>query len=88
MTPTSDQFAAFFARGEESLERCEREVRRGMAAIADQLDRGHLSDKAVAEGILGVLNHAAAAIAGTQEAIEEFHSACERAGMLPERKSP
>jgi len=81
-----DQYTQFMERCDLSMAAQAREVARGMDAIQEQLDHGHLTDKAVAEGILGILNRSYAAIMGTQEAIDEFRTAMEQAGMLPPRK--
>ena len=81
-----DQYTQFMERCDLSMRESADEVKRSMAAINLQLERGHLSDKSVAEGILGVLNQTYAAIMGTQDSVDEFRMAMETAGMIPPRK--
>jgi len=83
----ADQYTAFMERCDLSMRKSAEEVERSMAAINLQLERGNLTDKAVAEGILGVMNQAYAAIMGTQDAVDEFRSAMESAGMIPPRRN-
>jgi hypothetical protein len=82
----ADQYTQFMERCDASMRKSADEVQRSMAAINLQLERGHLSDKSVADGILGVLNQTYAAIMGTQDSVEEFRTAMEMAGMIPPRK--
>lgn len=80
------RFGEWFGRCDKSLEAERDEITRTMEAINKQLDHGHISDKAVADSLLGMLNRAHAAILGTQGAVDDFRGACEMAGMLPPRK--
>lgn len=83
--PDEVKFGEWFGRCDASLMAQRDAVTRTMEAISKQLDHGHISDKAVADSLLGMLNQAHAAILGTQDAVEEFRGACEQAGMLPPR---
>lgn len=79
-------YTSFMERCDLSLASQAGEVARAMDAIQKQLDHGHLTDPAVADGIIGILNRTYASIMGTQEAVEEFRCAMEQAGMIPPRK--
>lgn len=80
-----DQYTQFMQRCDLSIAAQAGEVSRTMQAIQEQLDHGHLSDRAVADAIVGMLNRTHASILGTQDAIDEFRTAMEGAGMIPPR---
>jgi len=85
MMPGDVEFGAWFGRCDAAMDAQRGEITRTMQAIQVQLDHGHISDKAVADSLLGMLNRALASVAGTQDAVEDFRVACEMAGMLPPR---
>jgi hypothetical protein len=77
------RWVEWFGRVEGGVDSARNETTRAMDEIKRQLERGHVSDPAVAEGLTGLLNRSYAAIIATQDQIEDLKSGMESAGMLP-----
>jgi hypothetical protein len=77
------RFTEWFGRVEDHVSSARNETTRAMEEIKRQLDRGHATDPAVAEGLTGLINRSYAAILATQDQLDDLKSNMEAAGMLP-----